>query len=63
VQGMLPARAPHRERQAAGARRTACPRLRRRQRMQLRAEEVDSEIPILWDPQNTFADADEHGRL
>jgi hypothetical protein len=31
--------------------------------MKLRAEEVDPEIPIHWDPQETFADADERGRL
>jgi hypothetical protein len=31
--------------------------------MQLRAEQVDPEIPIHWDPQETFADADERGRL
>jgi hypothetical protein len=31
--------------------------------MQLRAEEVDPEIPIHGDPQETLTDADERGRL
>jgi hypothetical protein len=38
------------ERHAVGAHRAASPLLRRRLREQLRAEEVNLEIPIHWDP-------------
>jgi hypothetical protein len=31
--------------------------------VQLCTEEVDSEIPVHWDPQESFADTDERGRL
>jgi hypothetical protein len=38
-------------------------RLRRGKRVQLRAEEVDPEIPVRWDPQEPLADAGEGSRL
>jgi hypothetical protein len=60
---LLLALGPRGERQAADARHAAGPRLRRRQRMQLGAEEMDPEIPIHKDPQEALADADERGRL
>jgi hypothetical protein len=47
---LLPARALQRNRQATGARRVVNPRLRRSQRVQLHAEEVDLEIPVHQDP-------------
>jgi hypothetical protein len=60
---LLPVRASQRKRQPAGARRAASPRLRRGQRVQFCAEEVDLEIPVYRDPQEAFTDADEHGGL
>jgi hypothetical protein len=47
---LLPARAPQRERQAAGACHVANLRLRRSQRAHLRGKEVDPEIPVHRDP-------------
>jgi hypothetical protein len=44
---LLLAWGPHRERQATGAHRAVSPQLRRRQCVQLRAEEMDPEIPVL----------------
>jgi hypothetical protein len=41
---------PQGERHAAGTHCAAGPLLRRRQREQLRAEEVNPEIPVHWDP-------------
>jgi hypothetical protein len=54
---------PHGERHAAGAHRTAGPRLRRRQRVKLRAEETNPEILVHRDPQEALADANERGCL
>jgi hypothetical protein len=59
----LPARLPHRDCHAAGAHRAARLQLQRGGGVQLRAEEVDSEIPVHWDPQESLADADKRGRL
>jgi hypothetical protein len=39
------------------------PQFVRGEHVQLRAEEVDPEIPVHWDPQEPLADADEGGRL
>jgi hypothetical protein len=55
--------APHGKRHAAGAHRAAGPRLRRRQRVQLRAEKMNSEILVHRDPQEALADANKCGRL
>jgi hypothetical protein len=38
-------------------------RFGRDKRVQLRAEEVNPEIPVRWDPQESLADTDEGGRL
>jgi hypothetical protein len=59
----LPARLPQRDRHAAGAHRAARLRLRRGECMQLRTEEVNPEIPVHWDPQESLAHADERGLL
>jgi hypothetical protein len=54
----FPARVPQRDQQAA-----VHPRFVRGEHVQLRAEEVDPEIPVHWDPQEPLVDADEGGRL
>jgi hypothetical protein len=58
-----PVRLPQRDRHATGAHCAAHLRLRRGDGVQLRAEEVDPEIAVHWDPQESLAHADERGRL